>query len=209
LEAVQESNVGDIVRLLPEMNLSEINTGDETGMSALHWSARTGNAEICKLLLRVKGIKVNLQDSIGWTPLHYASNGGFKDVVTLLLQVKGIDVTLKNHQRQTPLEVTHAKEISALLKVAKKKFKLTTEKGGRLQVSSSAILGQEGDIQYSTKSVINSLEQKNFVLSDLVTIKKEVQDLHEKNEKLEKELHKVVGKVSNTLYVEEEDHKFY
>jgi ankyrin repeat protein len=45
---------------------------DSDGTTALHWAARTGNAEIVKLVLKKNSISVNSTNEKGLTPLHFA-----------------------------------------------------------------------------------------------------------------------------------------
>lgn len=115
--------------MLEMLKETDVNTRDESGLTALHWSCRIGNTEIAKLLLkRTRGIKINAQDNSGWTPLHYAAMANHEEIVTMLLQCPSIDVNVKNVMKQKPMHLTTSKSIAALLSYAAKKQKVASSK---------------------------------------------------------------------------------
>ena len=97
---------------------SDVNASHGDGMSALHWAAERGDAEMAAMLVRA-GANVKAETRIGhYTPLHVASKGGNASVVTLLIDA-GSDVTATTTTSGvTPLHVAAAsgnKEVVATL----------------------------------------------------------------------------------------------
>ena len=71
---------------------SDVNAAQGDGMTALHWAAQHGNAELAAIVIEA-GADVAAGTRIGsHTPLHIASRGGHTDVVALLLEA-GADVS--------------------------------------------------------------------------------------------------------------------
>ncbi len=85
----------------PPQPLFDINRQDWYGMTALHWAAAQGHAEIVKLLLDY-GANINLRNREGNTPLHLAARNGNLSTVKLLL-ARGANATIVNRDGQTPL----------------------------------------------------------------------------------------------------------
>jgi ankyrin repeat protein len=71
---------------------------------ALHMAARSGDAEIMKLLLENKSIHMNEENDSGMTPLHLAVEHGNMAVADLLVE-RGADLSKKNMKGQTPVEL--------------------------------------------------------------------------------------------------------
>ncbi len=70
---------------------ADVNAAQGDGMTALHWAAETGNAELAEMLLYAgahTGVVTRLGD---YTPLHLASRNGRANVVRLLVKA-GADV---------------------------------------------------------------------------------------------------------------------
>jgi uncharacterized protein len=65
---------------------ADVNAAQGDGMTALHWAAEVGNAEISEILIR-GGAKVGAVTRLGdYTPLHLASRKGRADVMAVLLE---------------------------------------------------------------------------------------------------------------------------
>jgi len=65
---------------------ADVNASQGDGMSALHWAAASGDAEMAEMLLRA-GANLQSVTRIGhYTPLHVACQGGNAAVVELLLE---------------------------------------------------------------------------------------------------------------------------
>jgi len=184
IEAAQEGDYSALQKILNEPGV-DVNVQDESGMSATHWCARTGQKECTKLLLNCRGININQGDSLGWTPLHYAAHGGFESIVTILLQSRSIDVTKKNNQKQTAQDLAANKSIRELLRYAKKKQQMVKDQYGSIRLTTSPMFGQ--DPQLSTSSIEKALQEQNMTLRKL---KGEVLKMQESNSALEKELFK-------------------
>jgi len=64
---------------------ADVNAAQGDGMTALHWAAHLGRADLARILLSA-GANPELVTRIGsYTPLHHAARGGFDAVVSLLL----------------------------------------------------------------------------------------------------------------------------
>ena len=82
---------GSTVRALLQQG-ADVNASHGDGMSALHWAAEHGDAEMAEVLVYA-GANVAAVTRIGqYTPLHVASNGGHAPAVEVLLAA-GADVT--------------------------------------------------------------------------------------------------------------------
>merc|ERR1712038_679180 len=74
----------------------------QTGSTALHQAARTGDVEALKEFVEVMEDSVNKKDENGWTPLHEGARGGHKEVVEILVE-KGADINAKTNSGESPL----------------------------------------------------------------------------------------------------------
>ena len=79
-----------VARLLGEKR--DVNEADETGYTALLWSAFLGRADVGRLLLARKGVEVNKSAADGATALIVASQKGHVEVVRILLAREGVEV---------------------------------------------------------------------------------------------------------------------
>jgi ankyrin repeat protein len=94
-DAAMKGDVAAVRALIA--NRSDVNVAQGDGMTALHWAARRGNAELAALLLRAKA-DVKATTRIGaLTPLHLAAEAGSDGVVVALLDAgadaKSVDAT--------------------------------------------------------------------------------------------------------------------
>lgn len=74
---------------------------DNTGYTALHYAARSGNEEICRMLISAKA-DVNAATNGGCTSLHRACSMGHLHIVQLLLNHKA-NILLQDDDGQTAL----------------------------------------------------------------------------------------------------------
>ena len=88
-DAAMRGDVDAVRELLREG--ADVNAAQGDGMSALHWAAERGDAELTDMLLYA-GATIDVVTRIGeYTPLHIASRNGVSDVVSALLAA-GADV---------------------------------------------------------------------------------------------------------------------
>ncbi|KAM3964878.1 ankyrin repeat domain-containing protein 39 [Aphomia sociella] len=79
-----------------------VNAADNSGYTPLHYAARTGNIDICKILLQ-NGANINTQTKSGVaTPLHKAASAGKIDMVKFLIQ-SGATIEMQDVDGQTVL----------------------------------------------------------------------------------------------------------
>jgi len=81
-----------------------LNWGVQVRPKVLHIAARSGDAEIMKLLLKSKSTHMNEENDSGMTPLHLAVEHGNMAVADLLVE-RGADLSKKNMKGQTPVEL--------------------------------------------------------------------------------------------------------
>eukprot|EP01132_Coremiostelium_polycephalum_P000791 gene791-983_t len=83
-----------------------INEVDVNGWTPLHSAAYSGNADICKLLLKVNGIDVTKKNKDGASVLHYFVRHPLtekrKEVILTILK-KGLDINTGSRHGETPL----------------------------------------------------------------------------------------------------------
>ncbi|XP_065355561.1 ankyrin repeat domain-containing protein 39 [Calliphora vicina] len=90
---------------------------DNCDYTALHYAARNGNVEICKLLLNEGKADINAVTKGGATALHRAAMMGHLNVVKLLIDLKA-NIELKDEDGQTVLHRSAARghlDVSKLL----------------------------------------------------------------------------------------------
>ncbi|XP_037927864.1 ankyrin repeat domain-containing protein 39 [Teleopsis dalmanni] len=75
---------------------------DNCDYTALHYAARNGNAEICKILVNDGKADVNAVTKGGVTPLHRAAMMGHLDIVKFLITSKA-NIMLQDEDGQTVL----------------------------------------------------------------------------------------------------------
>lgn len=104
-DAAMHGNRTAVVALLKQGD--DVNAAQADGMTALHWAALNGDAELATLLVKA-GASVKAATRIArYTPLHLAARIG--DAATLDVLVKaGADVNAANDNATTPLMLTAA-----------------------------------------------------------------------------------------------------
>jgi ankyrin repeat protein len=83
---------------------ADVNAAQGDGMTALHWAARHGDAEIAKLLLDARADVKRVTRIGGHMPLHVASRSGRAAVVKLLLAA-GADANVTTTTGASPLHL--------------------------------------------------------------------------------------------------------
>ena len=83
---------------------ADVNAAQGDGMTALHWAAINGDAELAQMLV-LAGANVRATTRLGaYTPLFLASQQGHAGVITALLKA-GSDIKLGNANGTSPLMV--------------------------------------------------------------------------------------------------------
>ena len=86
---------------------ADVNAAQGDGMTALHWAAMSGDAEMTQMLL-VAGANVRSTTRLGaYTPLYLASQQGYAPVIEALVKA-GADVQAATPNGTTPLMVAAA-----------------------------------------------------------------------------------------------------
>ena len=86
---------------------ADVNAAHGDGMSALHWAARTGDAELARMLV-VAGANHRATTRLGgWTPLLVAAQYGHAEVIATLLEA-GADAKATTTNGTTPLMLAAA-----------------------------------------------------------------------------------------------------
>lgn len=123
----------DIHRIKDFIQKGDVDRRDNGGYTALHYAARHGHNEICRLLLDAN-CNVNAKTKGGATPLHRASMMGHKNIVDMLLR-SNAKVDLQDEDGQTALHRSAAKglvEISKSLIHMSNDLKSIQDKKGRI-----------------------------------------------------------------------------
>ncbi|KAK7409534.1 hypothetical protein QQX98_008319 [Neonectria punicea] len=79
--------------------LSDVNTDqiDHSGGTALHYGAKLGCTESCRVLLEY-GASTRLQDRNGRNAAQMAAEAGFKDTLMLIVREGNVDANQRDHQ---------------------------------------------------------------------------------------------------------------
>ena len=93
----------EVIQLLLNRPDIEVNEGDASGYTPLHWACSCNHPEVVRLLLKQDGIEVNAKANNGDTPLHLACWKGHLEVVKLLLDHPKIEVNATDDYGDTPL----------------------------------------------------------------------------------------------------------
>ena len=108
LSIFQAAKRGDLEQVRRRLDSgSDVNDRDLAGITALNWSAMTGQEEICALLI-AEGADVNERGNESRTSLHAAAFFGHYPVVRQLLDA-GAEVNVLGTANDTPLDSAHQK----------------------------------------------------------------------------------------------------
>lgn len=111
----------------------EANARDSSGLTALHYAARSGSLECAQILLE-SGCQVNAMSNSGATPLHRAAYMGHTDIIQLLIG-HGCDLAAVDDDGKTPLhkctEKGHQECASLILKATPSPDSLKTARDRR------------------------------------------------------------------------------
>lgn len=106
VEAAMRGDVEAVRSLLREG--ADVNSAQGDGMTALHWAAELGDAEIAEVLLYA-GANVAAVTRLGdYTPLHLASKGGRTEVVRQLLEAGADPEAVTSTGGATPMHMAAA-----------------------------------------------------------------------------------------------------
>lgn len=67
------------------------------GYTALHWAAKHGKPEVCKLLLSRPGVDTDTRSNGGYTALHLAAMHGHENIIELLVQTYKADSNIRDY----------------------------------------------------------------------------------------------------------------
>uniref|UniRef100_A0A6A7G0H4 Tyrosine-protein kinase n=2 Tax=Hirondellea gigas TaxID=1518452 RepID=A0A6A7G0H4_9CRUS len=112
--AVQQENLV-VVRELLQSGYRKVDARNPEGLSALHLSCLTGNAECVKELLSA-GAKVKVRDSEGLSPLHYVCRLNKANLVTLLVSSEASAVQWRSTNAEVALHEAAASRCLACVK---------------------------------------------------------------------------------------------
>src|SRR5262245_40930854 len=99
-DAAQQKNAAAVKKLLKDG--ADVNASQGDGMTALHWAALNGDAELAQMLLYA-GANVGAKTRIGgYTPLHLAAQVGNAAVIAPLV-ASGAQVSAATSTGATPL----------------------------------------------------------------------------------------------------------
>ena len=106
IEAAQRGDAEAVRSLLAEG--ADVNTAQGDGMTALHWAAERGRAEVADLLISASA-DVEATTRIGsYTALHVASRGGHAPIVMRLLEAGADPNAVTTNSGATPLHLAAA-----------------------------------------------------------------------------------------------------
>lgn len=94
-DAAMKGDVATVRALLAKGG--DVNAAQGDGMTALHWAANRGNADLARLLLRAKASVAAVTRVGAFTPLHVASQAGSAPVVQALLAAGADARALTSH----------------------------------------------------------------------------------------------------------------
>ena len=87
----------------------DVNAKDNTGDTALHYSAQKGKVDVIEALIKA-GADVNAKKNDGETALHSAAQEGKVDAIAALIKA-GADVNAKKNNGTTALHEEHPKKV--------------------------------------------------------------------------------------------------
>ncbi len=102
-DAAMRGDVTEVRSLL--RSGADVNAAQGDGMTALHWAAERGNAEVAELLISASA-DVEAKTRIGsYTPLHLGSRGGHVPTIMMLLEAGGDPDAVTTNSGVTPLHL--------------------------------------------------------------------------------------------------------
>lgn len=78
---------------------------DTVGYTALHWAAKTGNANIIRLLAGTYGVSPDIRSNAGYTPLHIAFMFGRNEIINLLLNYNA-NPSIRDYNGKRPQQLS-------------------------------------------------------------------------------------------------------
>ena len=114
-DAAERGDIAAVKSLMKDG--ADVNAAQGDGMTALHWAADRGNAELAELLVYA-GANISAQTRIGqYTPLHLAAKSG-SAAVTKTLLTAGTDVNVRSsNSGVTPLHLAASSGSAATVNV--------------------------------------------------------------------------------------------
>ncbi|KAG9306080.1 hypothetical protein G9A89_015984 [Geosiphon pyriformis] len=101
-QACLQGDYDRVKSLIAKKGTRIVNESDKTGYKPLHYAARIGNEDICRLLLENRAEVNVVTPELFSTPLHRAAAENHSRVVKLLLKY-GADPRVQDSDGQTPL----------------------------------------------------------------------------------------------------------
>jgi len=134
--AAINNDVSRIKHILATRGHEEVNSRDSSGLTGLHYAARSGSLEALRLLIG-SGADVNARANSGASPIHRAAYMGHEEIVQLLIG-NGADPEVSDDDGKTALhkcaERGHfncaQKIVSALSPTSSERLKMATDKHG-------------------------------------------------------------------------------
>ena len=106
IEAARRGDAAAVSSLLDQG--ADVNEAQGDGMTALHWAAECGHAEVADVLLAASA-DVEAKTRIGsYTPLHFAGRGGHAPIVVRLLEAGADPDAVTTNSGVTPLHLAAA-----------------------------------------------------------------------------------------------------
>ncbi|KYQ92282.1 hypothetical protein DLAC_07133 [Tieghemostelium lacteum] len=170
--AVQDGNqrISSLfIRHYQEVDKSQLNASDFSGMTPLHWAAALGRLAICQQLLECDNVNVNICDGDNETPIFKSIVTNNKEITKLL--VAGSDSSiLNNHQKsyidllaeqkQQETENLQKEQLQEQLSEQKQQQQLTQTKVITTPRSSSQVT-KGGDLEV-TSTILNQFQKLNI-----------------------------------------------
>ena len=163
-EKDKKGNLETTFHVLLQRNVN-VNSKNNTGITALHAACERGITAMVKELLMVKGIEINKKDDQDNTPLHTACVSGEKDVVFTLIEA-GANVMEGNEDEMTPLHVAVVERKLEIVKIIldmhacdKEELLRAIEKGGHSPFLLAVKSGDEEMVKFFMDNGANLMDQ--------------------------------------------------
>ncbi|XP_022239477.1 ankyrin repeat domain-containing protein SOWAHB-like [Limulus polyphemus] len=101
LKAAQ-SDYHSLVRLLKEEPKLAFFRDFITEVTALHWAAKHGNADVVKLMAGTHRVDANVRTQGGYTALHIAAMAGHEGIMELLTSTYAADPSIRDYSGRKP-----------------------------------------------------------------------------------------------------------